>query len=381
DAVGTTELGGGITAIGGIAFNDAVNLRAFTNVRSLGGTTTFGSTVVGPWALVAAGNTGTAFGGAVDVGSLLVQGDGTTRLGGDVSADASAVFNRPVLLTNDVTVDAGAVFFAGAINGAHALDITAIGSVTIGDHVGANTALNSMTVRGASLSARGITTTGNLSVDVAADITQTAAYGVGGSASFASQGNITLGNSGNRFDGAVALDGGAIQIASASALDLDVVQAGSLHAVANGRVRLGNATIAGNATLNGSGIVFDDATIQGNLGAVSGGFIRQSGALSVSGSSQLNAAGDITLSNGQNVFGGALGLSGTTIDVESASDLLVTQLHNGANSAVSLVSGKGLSLTGNDVDTGTANLTLAANGGQLITQVALVGADLELLGS
>ncbi|KRG69444.1 hypothetical protein ABB27_06210 [Stenotrophomonas terrae] len=321
DAAGTTELGGGVATSGNLAFNDAVNLKAFTSVRSQSGTTTFGSTVVGPWDLVATGSAGSAFGGAVDVRSLQVQGGGTTTLGGDVSVDTSAMFSRPVSLTNDVTLDVGTVSFAGAINGAHALDITATGAVIIGDHVGAITALDSLTVRAASLNANGITTTGNLSVDVAAAIRQAAAYSIGGAASFASQGDITLTNGGNRFAGVVSLDGGTVQIASAAALDLDVVQAGSLSATAAGGLRLGNATIAGDSLLSGNGIVFDDATIQGKLGAVSSGSIQQSGALNVAGTSQLSAVGDITLDNGQNAFDGVVSLHAKNATIASARTL------------------------------------------------------------
>ncbi len=321
NAAGTTELGGGVTASGNVAFNDAVNLKALTSVHSQNGTTTFGSTVVGPWALAATGGAGTIFGGAVNVRSLLVQGGGTTTLGGDVSVDTSAVFNRPVLLTDDVTVDARTVSFAGAINGAHALDIAATGAVTIGDHIGATTALDALTVRGASLNTQGIRTTGNLAVDVVGDITQTAAYSVGGAANFKSQGNITLGNIGNNFGGAVALDGGAIQIASAFALDLDVVQADSLSATAYGGLRLGNAVIAGSTFLSGNGIVFDDATIQGQLGAISNGSIQQSGALNVAGTSQLNAADDIILSNPQNAFGDDVSVGADNADIVSSTAL------------------------------------------------------------
>jgi len=380
DAAGGTQLGGSVAALNGIAFHDAVTLAAPVIVQSLGGDVSFGKTITGAQALVVDAASGSRFGGAIDIGSLQVSGGGNTTLGGNVTVGTNALFGRPVVLAGNVDMAGQNFDFNGGIEGAYALDVQAGGHVVVAGDIGAATPLASLSVGASSFSAGSIATSGNLGLDTTASLTQSGAYQVGGDASFASAGDIALLNAGNRFDGTVALSGADVSINAGSGLDLEQVQANSLQATATGGLGLGNADIAGTAIVDGATVAFDDVRIGGDLTATSSGAISQSAALQVTGTSTLAASGDIALTDSGNRFGGALDLTGHTIAVNAVGDLDIANLRNAANAAVALQAGGALSLGGAAIDTGSADLSLSAQGGALLTTAALSGAQLRLSG-
>lgn len=379
DAAGSTHLGGSISTTGNITLNDAVVLDAFSGLQAQAGAITFGKTVTGASGLIVQGGAGTTFGGAVDVADLVVQGGGTTRLGGNVVVDTSATFGRPVLLTTDVDISGQALGFGGDIDGAYALGLRA-GSVSVAGNLGANTALASLDITASSLGVGSITTTGDLSLEVAGNLTQAAAYRVGGDTRLDAGGDIVLTNVGNRFDGKVAVTGGNVSLSGGTGLDLDQVQANRLDALASGRLDLANADIAGNATLDGTAIGFNGVRIGGNLVADAAGAIGQTGALQVGGSSTLAAGGDLTLADAANRFGGALDLQGQAVTLAAAGDVAVSRLANGSNAAVNLQAGGNLSIA-QAIDTGSAALTLTALGGELDVVAGLAGGQVQLAGA
>src|SRR5690606_36503679 len=89
-------------------------------------------------------------------------------------------------------------------------------------------------------------------------------------------------NVGNDFGGAVSLAGGAVAINDVNALTLGTLDVGSLNASSHGALDLGTGTVTGNLVADSDG-----------------GAITQSGALSIGGTTALDAgAGDITLDDG-----------------------------------------------------------------------------------
>src|SRR5690606_32553467 len=109
---------------------------------------------------------------------------------------------------------------------------------------------------------------------------------IGGEATFQSGGAITLANAGNSFGDVVNLTGGAARIETAGALRLGDLDVASLEATSHGALDLGQGSIAG------------DLVARSN-----GGAIGQSGALSVGGTSTLDAdGGNITLADAGNDF-------------------------------------------------------------------------------
>ncbi|MCC4619241.1 hypothetical protein LL965_03800 [Xanthomonas cassavae CFBP 4642] len=178
----------------------------------------------------------------------------------------------------------------------------------------------------------------------------------------AGTGAITLTTGSNDFQQAVGLVGGVTQIVDANALQLSSLNTGALSATSTGALTLGNGTVGGALT------------------AIShGGVINQTGTLNVTGNGTINAgSGAIALGNNSNDFTGGLSLTGTDINVHDRNNLSVTALSSGANSAVDLFSNATLTLSAFAIDTGTASLRLASNGGALSTAGSVRGGTVSL---
>jgi uncharacterized protein with beta-barrel porin domain len=194
-------------------------------------------------------------------------------------------------------------------------------------------------------------------------ITQSGLLSVIGSSSFdAGSGAITLTNASNTFNGAVSLTGGTVQITNSAAwLTLGNLKTGALTATITGDLNLGLGTVGGNLSANSNG-----------------GAVTQAGALTVTGTSTINAgAGAITLTNPGNDFQGAVSLAGSDVSVQDANNLTIGTINN--SGSVSLIAGG--TLDGFlSINTGTASLTLASNGGSLSTLFSLSGGDIALTG-
>src|SRR5690606_35664243 len=216
--------------------------------------------------------------GAVDVDSLVAEAD-IIVLADDVASTGSQTYDGAVVLGNDVALTAGdGVGFASTVDGTQQLSIAAGGHVGIAGAV----EVDGLSVDAGSFAAGStVTTTGDLSVAVdAGGIGQSGAFLVGGQSSFdAGTGDIMLLDVGNDFSGVVDLAGRAGYIVDGNALTLGQLDLDMLAVNSQGALDLGSGTITGVLDANSNG-----------------GAISQSGALTVGGTSQLDAgAGNITL--------------------------------------------------------------------------------------
>jgi fibronectin-binding autotransporter adhesin len=330
DAGGTTTLGGNVSTTGAQTYSDAVALGGDATLASSGGgAIDFGSTVNGAHNLAVNTGGATTFGGVVGgtaaLASLTTDAGGNTTLSGDVTTSGTQHYGDAVLLGSNATLATtnSAVTFDNTLDNATAtqqsLTVNAgSGAVTFTGAVGggANGALLGLTTHSGTFSANALTINGPLSVTTTAGgITQGGAFTVAGTSSFNAGTNaITLANAGNAFGGVVSLTGGATQITNGSALTLGAVNTGALTAISTGALNLGSGTIAGNLQATS------------NNGAVS-----QSGALAVSGTSNINAGtGAITLANAGNAFGGVVSLTGGATQITNGSALTLGAVNTGA---------------------------------------------------
>ena len=289
----------------------------------------------------------TSNGGAIsqDTGGLAVTSTSTLNAGsGAITlADGNNDFIGPVNLTGGTVSisDKNALVLGALATGALTAASTGpldLGSGTVGGNLAA-TSNGGAISQGGALSVAG---TSNLN---------------------AGTGGITLTNAGNQFGGAVSLAGAATQIAGGSNLTLGTLATGDLTANSSGALNLGSGSVGGILT------------------ATSNGAIGQTGGLAVAGSSTLNAgSGAIALTNAANDFQASVNLAGNGVAVNDANSLAIGTLSNAPNSAVSLTAGGVLTLPATAIQTGSADLALASNGGTLATQAALGGANVSLGG-
>jgi filamentous hemagglutinin family protein len=344
DLPGSTRIGTQFRSVGGIVFNDMLELSANTVVTSTTGSVRFGNMISGGgWDLRVGGATGTRFDNDVQANMLTVEGNGTTTLAGGVTVADAAQFSRPVLLAGDVAVSGQSVVFGGSIDGGHALDITAA-AVNVAGHIGGSTPLASLAVDAGTLALSGtVTTSGALSLASTGNLVQAGAFQAGGPASFQSDGDITLANAGNQFSGGLALRGNDVTVKNT-----------------------GNLALAG-------------SQVRGNLQLTTSGNLTQLGAVAVDGSSNFAATNDIQLTDALNAFTGRVSLSGRNILFNSNKALGLDLLRNSNNGSV-LISSNGNLALNSAVDAGNGTLALLANGGQLSTQHALSGGQVVLYG-
>jgi filamentous hemagglutinin family protein len=350
-----TLTNGGNNFTGAVSLTGGITQITDANALTLGTLNTTGAlTAISTGALnLGSGSVGgnldaTSNNGAISqTGALSVSGTSALNAGSGAITltDGGNNFTGAVSLTGGITqiTDANALTL-GTLNTTGALIAISTGSLNLGSgSVGGN--LDATSNNGA------ISQTGALSV-------------TGTSALNAGSGAITLTDGGNDFTGAVSLIGGIIQITDANTLTLGTLSTGALTAISTGALNLGSGGVGGNLVATS------------NNGAIS-----QTGALSVTGSSALNAgSGSITLANGGNDFQGAVTATGAGVSLVDVNDLAIAGLSGGANGAVSLIAGGVLALPAGSIDTGTANLTLASNGGSLTTPGALSGANISLTG-
>ena len=341
---------------------------------------------------------GNDFGGTVDLaGGITRINDNNTLSLGTLATDALTVTSHGDLNLGTGTVASlEATSNNGAVSQSGALTVSGIGQVDAG--TGAITLTDAGNDFGGALSLAGGTTrindknglslgtlaTGALSVTSHGDlglgqgrvasldadstdhaISQGGALVVTG-ASHVDAGSkaITLTDAGNDFGGVVDLHGGATQITDKNALTLGELTAGALTVASHGVLNLGHGAVGGKLI----------ATSDGHA-------IGQSGALSVAGASTIDAGtAAVTLENAGNDFVGTMSVTGTGISIVDQNDLVIADLANGANGAVSLIAGGTLSLPASAIDTGSSDLRLVSRGDALTTPGSLSGANIHLEG-
>ena len=333
--------------------------------------------------LVSAGSVTEGASGVVSAGTLTGSAAGDVTLGGGNLIATLGSFGSG----NFTLVNAQALTLAGPLNASGNVDVSISAgglSVTTGIDAGGNdirlaASAGSLGVS-ADLSGRDVTLEGRDGVTVGAGVAVQAGRDLGltstgaaidGNGSFqvgrtatvnAGAGAITLVNAANHFGGSVNLAGGSTRIADSGALSLGTLATGDLEATSHGALDLGSGSIGGAL-----------------VAASNGGTIGQTGALSVTGTSQLTAgAGAVTLTQNNQLTGAVTVQAGGGVALETSTDLTVASLSSGG--AVSLVAGGALNLPGGGIDTGSNDLTLAANGGSLSTSGVLKGGNVSLTG-
>ena len=315
-------------------------------------------------------------GGNQALASLDISGAGPLQLGGNITADGAIrlgnvnlASNTPRLFSvrsNNGNLLAGRI--DGSSDGRSSLALNAHGALELQSGAGTTpgAGLANLELKGASVIAQAIRTSGRLDVSSTTGFTQGGTLTVGGDASFSagSSGNLMLDTTANTFAGKVALSGNQVRIRAQPGLALDGVTAAALDAGSAGALSLANANVAGTAVLDGTSLLFDQVSIGGALLATaSAGDIRQgSGSLAIGNNSQLTASTDIVLGGTGNQLGSALQVQGRDIALSSSTALDIQQLQ-AARDAV---------LAGNGVRLGTTSVqgTLQVNSTGAITQSA-----------
>ncbi|HEX7220161.1 MAG TPA: hypothetical protein VF280_13190, partial [Burkholderiales bacterium] len=206
----------------------------------------------------------------------------------------------------------------------------------------------------------------------------------GAATASAGTGDISLGSATNDFS-SISATGGNINVVDANALTASATASGTLTLDASGVLSTGGALSGTDVSLVGDGGISlgHNVTATGTLALTStnNAINQTAGTISTTGATTASAGtGNITLSQSTNNFS-ALNLSGGAIDVEDANSMTVSALASGTNQAVSLVAGGTLTLPATAINTGTADLALASNGGALSTAAALSGNNLSLTAS
>ncbi|HHA2689662.1 TPA: filamentous hemagglutinin N-terminal domain-containing protein [Stenotrophomonas maltophilia] len=228
----------------------------------------------------------------------------------------------------------------------------------------------------ASLLLGSVSAGGRLALASAGGIRQQGGVQVAGTTRLNAGGAIDLQAGGNRFGGAVTVQGRQVALAADGTLQLQRVTADSLVARSGGRLALGTVDIVGNVVLDGQQLHLGTTHVGGNLQAEGRDGIDQSGALRVDGSADLRSDAGIALARSDNDLRGAVALTGVGIDLAAAGDLRVASLDN-RNATVRLQAGGALQLPGTRIDTGSGDLQLLAVGA-LQLPAALRGNNITL---
>ncbi|HGM7336061.1 TPA: filamentous hemagglutinin N-terminal domain-containing protein [Stenotrophomonas maltophilia] len=353
-------------------------------------------------------------GGNQALASLDSRGAGPLQLGGNITADGAIrlgnvnlVANTPRVFSirsNNGNLLAGRI--DGSSDGRSSLALNAHGALELQSGVGTTpgAGLANLELKGASVIAQAIRTSGRLDVTSGTGFTQGGTLTVGGDASFSagSGGDLMLDTMTNTFAGKVALSGNQVRIRAQPGLALDGVTAAALDASSTGALSLANANVAGTAIVDGTSLLFDQVSIGGALVATArAGAINQgSGSLAIGNNSQLTAGTDIVLGGTGNQLGSALQVQGRDITLSSSTALDLQNLKatrdvllsgNGVrlgatsvqgalqvNSAAAITQSDALQVTGNSRFQAGSDISLDQAGNRFDGSVALQGGNIAI---
>jgi len=277
-------------------------------------------------------------------GSIVLVGDVLTNAGatpGSLTLDGPVTLGATAQLRSDQAGSGGTISITGPVNGAFGLTAQAgTGDVIFGATVGGTTALASLSVGGATISAPAITTSGAQSLAATTEVRLSGQYIVTGSAPLA-------------ISGPVQLVGGPVTIATQGGGDVTINgaisgnQALTVTATGQGDVALLAAAGGAGAGLISLNVSANDVTVNG---------ATTDGDQTYTATGALSLGGDYTSSSGALVFDGTALLSSPAV-------LAVTQGGADAND---------ITFTG--AINGNASLTLnAAGAGDVLLQGAVGG--------
>ncbi len=353
-------------------------------------------------------------GGNQALASLDSRGAGPLQLGGNITADGAIRLGNVNLVANTPRVfsirsNNGNLLVGridGSSDGRSSLALNAHGALELQSGVGTTpgAGLANLELKGASVIAQAIRTSGRLDVTSGTGFTQGGTLTVGGDASFSagSGGDLMLDTMTNTFAGKVALSGNQVRIRAQPGLALHGVTAAALDASSTGALSLANANVAGAAIVDGTSLLFDQVSIGGALLATaSAGDIRQgSGSVAIGNNSQLTAGTDIVLGGTGNQLGSALQVQGRDITLSSSTALDIQQLQaardavlvgNGVrlgatsvqgalqvNSAAAITQSDALQVTGNSRFQAGSDISLDQAGNRFDGSVALQGGNIAI---
>ncbi|MCX7037323.1 MAG: filamentous hemagglutinin N-terminal domain-containing protein [Proteobacteria bacterium] len=318
------------------------------------GTTLLTTNALSGNAVFLSGSTGISLGNSVSAGSTLrlTSADAAiSQSGGSITAVGATTISAG---TGTVTLASAGNDFGGAV------------AVTARD-------LNLRDANALTLGAS--TLSGNTTLAAGGAITQTGVLVIAGTTAVSAAGqDVALNSAENDFVGAISIVGKDVSLRDANALALGASAIGGNLTLASGGAltQAGALTVAGTTVINGalgvagkdvnlrdaSGLTLSASSVAGSLGLLTGGAVTQSGALSVAGTTAVNAAGqNITLDNAANEFIGALTVNGKDVSLRDA-----TALTLGASTisgAATLTSGSALTQTGALTVSGTTTVNAA----------------------
>jgi filamentous hemagglutinin family protein len=364
---------------------DAPTLTLNQNVLTEGGQVYDGNVVVGGANIALTSDAGTVtFNNAVDsaasqANSLTVNSSGAIAFNGAIGSGANGALGNLSL-----TSSAGTVALAS--------------SLTLNGNLGIAAGSGNITDNGAwAVGGNATFTTSAADADITLDTTSVTGSvglntnGAGGDATFTSSSAVDLAAStvggaldvtattGNITDsGAVSVGGDAIFTTSAADADITLDTTS-----VTGSVGLNTNGTGGNATfISGGAVNLAASTIGGALAVTAGGAITDSGTLTVTGNTTLNAgANNITLDDAANTFG-TLALTGNDVSIaENAATDLGASTVTGALSIASqgaITDSGTLAVTGNTtLNAGANNITLD-DAGNTFGTLALTGNDVSI---
>ncbi|MGN6706805.1 MAG: two-partner secretion domain-containing protein, partial [Rhodanobacter sp.] len=359
---------GAITIVGAISPASASKLAlnsGSTITQTAGSTITVGTLTgssVGATTLGEANQIGNL--GNFNAASFSLTNAAALTLVGDVTTSAAQTYNTALVLGGDRVLSGSDITFASTVDGAHALSVVGSGVTTFAGAVGSSTALTNLTTdAGGSTQLGGtITTSGTQTYNDA----------------------VTLGS-----DAVLTTTNSAVKFVST--VDNATTTARALTVNAGTGSVIFDGAVGSNAT-NGvlSGLTIQSGSWSANtLNIGSGGLsvitttgdITQGGKFVVNGLSSFNSGSHaITLENAGNDFQGNVSATGTGVSITDINDLTIAALSGGLNGKISLIAGGVLTLPVGAIDTGSADLTLASNGGAFATSGDLSGANVSLTG-
>ncbi|MBU3739788.1 MAG: filamentous hemagglutinin N-terminal domain-containing protein, partial [Rhodoferax sp.] len=164
--------------------------------------------------------------------------------------------------------------------------------------------------------------------------------------------------------GGISQTAGAITATGATTVTAGAGAAVSLNQSGNNFSSVAVTAATSAVTLRDSNALVLGSTSAASLTVVSGGSLTQSGALTVTGATDLTAtAGDITLGTASNNFNTvSASAAAGSLSLTDSNALTMTALTLGSSKNLSLVAGGALSLPSGAIDTGSANLSLSSGG-------------------
>ncbi|WP_425521626.1 filamentous hemagglutinin N-terminal domain-containing protein [Xanthomonas phaseoli] len=302
-------------------------------------------------------------------GNLVLPGTTLNNGSGDINLVANSLSLSAALLGDEVSLRANSGLSLGQNITARSLSL-ASSNAAITQYGGALLVSGATTVD-AGTGAISLLQAGNhfTSVDLTGN-------GIG----VTDSGNLSLAALTSTGNGAVVVTAGGTLSLPAQAL---TVGNSNLTLASNGGALSTAADLGGNdVTLFGRDGLTLGHTVTANtlaLRSTNAAIVQNAGALAVAGASTVDAgSASIALNRGSNRFGAGISLTGTGITVADRGNLTINALNAGANGTIALTAGGALNLSAQNLDTGTADLALIANGGSMSTGGNLRGRNVTL---